>query len=199
MLYSPFSALNTIVSKLWQLAGRSLKAYAVFSYATSPLLHILQNKLWCLCCSWIYKKFHRGLRRQKKTHPVICRLQIQQTSRHSCLLNLGINHTNHSDGSWKLSGLETIYELKYADFEHALRHGREKGESPLRAGIIQTALAGVSSSHWARGTAELLGEGKGACTAILQWYARHRKFERVVPAIPACLVVTAPSLTRLCQ
>lgn len=45
------------------------------------------------------------------------------------------------------SGLEAIGKLKYADFEHALRHVQEKDESPLRAGIIQTALAGVSSSH----------------------------------------------------
>lgn len=113
--------------------------------------------------------------------------------------NLEITHKSQSNSSWKFSGSETVCELKYADFEHALRHGQEKDESPLRAGIIQTALAGVSSRHWAWGTAELLGEGKGACTEILQQHARQRKFEKVVPAILACLVATALSLTRLCQ
>lgn len=145
------------------------------------------------------KEIPQRSEKAKKTYPVICRLQIQPTRRHSCLLNLEINHTSCSNGSWMFFGLETICELKYADFEHALRHGQETDESPLRAGIIQTTLASVSSSHWAWGAAELLGEGKGACMAILQQYERQRKFKRVVPAIPACLVATAPSLTRLCQ
>lgn len=88
-------------------------------------------------------------------------------------------------------GLEAICEWKCTDFQYAWRHGHEKDESPLRGGIIQTALASVSSSHWARGTAKLLSEGTGACTAIWQLYARQRKFE----AVPACLVATATSLT----
>lgn len=55
--------------------------------------------------------------------------------------------------------VEILWQLKYTDFQHAWKHGHGKDESPLRAGIIQTAPTSVSSTHWAWGTAKPLKWG----------------------------------------